>query len=156
MRKVNKSSRRHHTILSRIARAGAILVTTCLAAGEMPVAPRLNAEVSWIGNTWNGKTAWVPQDIDDLFVAPSGDIFTNVGWEEGGGNVTHFAADGSWQGVAGHTHGWGYEGGMAVCANTRYVFISGRAENEGGKLVDAGTWPPKGFTWHRRFAAATQ
>ena len=53
----------------------------------------------------------------------------------------HFAYDGSWQGVAGHlTHGWGYEGGMAVCANASCVFVANRVENEGGGvLVDTGT-----------------
>ncbi|HLX62578.1 MAG TPA: hypothetical protein VKX17_14975 [Planctomycetota bacterium] len=138
--------------ISRIVLASITLIMAAhlrsrLVAGETPVPPHLSAEVSWIGNTWKGNPDWVPQDIDDLFVAPSGDIFTNVPWEEGGGNVTHFAADGSWKGVAKHTHGWGFEGGSAVCANATYVFIASRGENEGGGLVDAGTWPPKGLSW---------
>lgn len=126
--------------MSRACVAVALLSAVSFAA-ELP------CEVSWVGNEWAGKPAWVPQDADDLFVTPEGDIFTHVGWEEGGGNVTRFDRDGAWQGAAMHTHGWGYGGGEAVTANARYVFIAQHAENERGGLVDADTWPPKGFRW---------
>lgn len=136
-----------------------------LCAGATPQtpapkpAPRLAAEVSWIGNSWKGNPGWVPQDIDDLFVAPDGTILTNVGWEEGGGNVTRFDREGAWGGIAGHTHGWGYTGGEAVTANSAYSFIAIQGNNEGGGLKDPDTWPPKGFAWRgvsRRLRADTQ
>lgn len=104
-------------------------------------------EVSWVGNDGCGNPEWVPQDIDDLCVTPEGDVFTNVGWEEGGGNVARFAADGSWCGAARHTHGWGYGGGEAVAANAVYVFVAQRVENERGGLRDEASWPPKGVQW---------
>ena len=44
------------------------------------VAAELPCEVSWVGNDWGGKPDWVLQDIDDLFVTPEGDVFTNIGW----------------------------------------------------------------------------
>ena len=110
-------------------------------------AAELPCEVSWVGNDWAGNPDWVPQDVDDLFVTPGGDVYTHIGWEEGGGNVMCFNRDGAWKGAAMHTHGWGYGGGEAVAANTNYVFIALRAENEGGGLVDEATWPPKGFKW---------
>jgi len=109
--------------------------------------PKLNAQVSWIANSLSGKNGWIPQDIDGLLVTSEGDLYTNIFWEEGCGEVTLFDRDGQWKGVAGHTHGWGYLGGSAVAANEKYVFIGGLMNNEGGGLVDAGTWPPKGFFW---------
>ncbi len=120
---------------------GAWLFTLCAGAAELP------CEVSWVGNDWVGKPDWVLQDIDDLFVTPEGDVYTHVGWEEGGGNVMRFDRDGAWKGAAMHTHGWGYCGGEAVAANDKYVFIAQRAENERDHLVDAATWPPKGLQW---------
>lgn len=122
-----------------------LFFTALMAA--FPVAADLPCEVSWIGNDWNGNPDWVLQDVDDLFVTPEGDVYTHIGWEEGGGNVMHFDREGLWKGVAMHTHGWGYGGGEAVAVNTRYVFIAQHVENEGGGLVDAATWPAKGLRW---------
>ncbi len=76
-----------HRVLLLVA---ALTLIRAGKAADVPPAPRLPCEVSWIGNTWSGKSAWVPQDIDDLFVGPDGEILTNVPWEEGGGNVTRF------------------------------------------------------------------
>lgn len=138
--------------MKRVQLCSLVLMGAALAA-ELP------CEVSWVGNDWAGKPAWVPQDVDDLHVTPEGDLFTHVGWEEGGGNVTRFDRDGAWRGAAMHTHGWGYGGGEAVTANAKYVFIAQRAENERGGLVDAATWPPKGFGWwgvSRRLRADTR
>jgi hypothetical protein len=112
----------------------------------LQASPRLETEVSWVGNTLPGMPNWVPQDIEGMTVLADGTIFTNVPWEEGGGNVTAIK-DGKVLGNAGHTHGWGNQGGRAVAANEKYLFIGCQMENEGGGLVDAETWPPKGQTW---------
>lgn len=122
-------------------------ICSVLVSVTVATAAELPCEVSWIGNAWGGKPQWVPQDVDDLFVTSEGDVYTHVGWEEGGGNVTQFDREGVWKGVAKHTHGWGYGGGEAVTANAKYVFIAQHAENEQGHLNDAATWPPKGFLW---------
>jgi len=118
-----------------------LAVVSCVFAAELP------CEVSWVGNDWSGNPDWVLQDIDDLFVTPEGDVYTHIGWEEGGGNVMHFDKDGVWKGAAMHTHGWGYGGGEAVTANQKYVFIAQHVENERGGLIDAATWPAKGLRW---------
>ena len=112
-----------------------------------PPTPHLSAQVSWVGNTWAGKPAWMSQNIDDLFVATDGTILTNVAWEEAGGNVMSLTSAGTWVGAAMHTHGWGHQGGQAVSANATYAFLGVQMGNEGGGLKDATTWPPKGSTW---------
>ena len=119
----------------------------CAMAAGYAGAMELPCEVSWVGNDWVGNPDWVPQDIDDLFVTSKGDVYTNVGWEEGGGNVMRFDHAGAWRGAAMHTHGWGYGGGEAVAANAKYVFIAQHAENERGGLADETTWPPKDLRW---------
>ncbi len=112
-----------------------------------------NYRTSWIGNSYGGlnpetgKGQWVQQDIAAICVTPDGTVYTNVPWEEGGGNCMMYK-DGKMLGHAGHTHGWGFNGGKAVAVNDKYVYIALRGNNEGGGLVDADTWPPKGSDWH--------
>ena len=113
---------------------------------SLQASPRLETEASWVGNTLPGVPNWVPQDIEGMTVLPDGTIYTNVPWEEGGGNVTAIK-DGKVLGKAGHTHGWGNQGGRAVAANEKYLFIGCQVGNEGGGLKDPDTWPPKGQTW---------
>lgn len=116
--------------------------TPCSPAGT----PRLEAQVSWIGNSHPGADRWVPQDVATLCVLPDGTLFTNVEWEEGGGQVMALR-DGQPVARAGHTHGWGYTGGRAIAANEKYLFIAQSVHNEGGNLRDPDTWPTKGKTW---------
>ena len=117
----------------------ALLAAPALAATE------LAATVSWVGNSYGGGKQWVLQDVEDLFVDADGSLFTNVEWDEAGGNVQEYR-DGDLKRVAFHTHGWGYEGGQAVTANSRYVFIAQKVGNEGGGLK-GDSWPPKGLHW---------
>ena len=108
---------------------------------------KLPAKVTWIGNSYpGGDGKHVPQDIDALCVTPDGRVFSNVFWEEGGGNVTEFKDD-KVLGNAGHTHGWGATGGKAIACNSKYLYIGTRMTNEGGGLKDESTWPPKGKQW---------
>lgn len=119
-----------------------------LAAGllaTVAVAQELPCKVSWVANSLSGEDAWVAQDIADIEVTPDGTVFTNVPWEEGGSNVQQYAG-GKFVRDARHTHGWGYEGGSAVAANTRYVFVAQGVENEGGGLKGP-SWPAKGLRW---------
>ena len=109
------------------------------------LAADLNYQVSWLGNSFSGKSAWVQQDVEGLWVEPDGTVFTNVFWDEAGGNVQQYK-DGQLQAMAGHTHGWGYEGGEAVAANARYLFIAQTVDNEGGGLK-GNSWPAKGRAW---------
>ena len=52
--------------------------------------PRLPAECSWLGNSFPGAESWVQQDIRTLMVTSDGTVFTNIEWEEGGGNVGEY------------------------------------------------------------------
>lgn len=109
--------------------------------------PRLPVACSWVGNSFAGAKGWVQQDVHALTVASDGTVFTNVEWEEGGGNVGEYR-EGRLVRYARHTHGWGAMGGEAIAANARYVYIGGVFHNEGGHLQDAATWPPKGKRWY--------
>jgi hypothetical protein len=108
--------------------------------------PTLDAVTSWIGNTYGGGEKWVQQDIHAMSVTPDGTVFTNVGWDEAGGNAGEFR-DGALIRYARHTHGWGNSGGEAVAANSQYVYLAMEVGNEGGHLKDPSTWPPKGSAW---------
>ena len=120
---------------------GATLLASMAPAGEVPG----KLEYSWIANDYSGKEKFVQHNIEDLCVMPDGTVFTNVFWEEGGGNVQQYQ-DGKLIRSAGYSRGWGYEGGRAVAANSKYVFIIQNADNEGGGLKGQ-SWPPKGFYW---------
>lgn len=82
-----------------------------------------------------------------MHVTKDGTVFTNVEWEEGGGNVGEYK-NGELVRYAMHTHGWGANGGLCVAANSNYVFAALVMGNEGGNLKDEATWPPKGFKWY--------
>jgi hypothetical protein len=132
------------------------VLLVCIITGF--ASEKLNYTVGWIGNTYPGAKRHVPQDIDAICVLPDGTVFSNVHWEEGGANCTMFR-NGEVVAIAGHTHGWGNQGGYAVAANSKYLFIGGRMNNEGGNLQDPNTWPPKGFDWvgvSRRFLTNIQ
>ena len=135
----------HHRIRHWLALLTGSLFTLCCNAAEF-TSPRLDAITSWIGNSHGGAKKWVQQDIRALTVTPDGTVFTNVEWEEGGGNAGEYR-DGTLIRYAMHTHGWGNQGGEAVAANSRYLFLGVKVGNEGGGLVDPATWPPKGSQW---------
>ncbi|MCL2710325.1 MAG: hypothetical protein FWE95_05545 [Planctomycetaceae bacterium] len=112
-----------------------------------------NYRTSWLGNTYGGlnpatgRGQWVQQDIAAMHVTPDGTVYTNVPWEEAGGNCMMYK-DGEMLGSARYTHGWGFNGGKAVAVNDKYVFIAVNGNNEGGGLNDISTWPPRGFDWY--------
>ncbi len=116
-------------------------------------AQSLTYTTSWIGNTFGAGHApgkprkHVSLATDALFVTPDGTCYTNTFWDEDGAEVA-FYKNGDVIGSAGHTHGWGYDGGTEVTANRRYLFFAQKVENEGGGLVNADTWPAKGKTWY--------
>ena len=115
--------------------------------------PALNYTVSWLGNTFAEPNKWVQMDAAAMFVAPTARSTSTSSGEEGGRNAGIYK-DGQCVGNAGHTHGWGYEGGEAVTANDKYLFIAQHVSNEGGGLKSPNTWPPKGKGWtgvSRRF-----
>lgn len=123
------------------------LATTILpVAAQDFTSPKLEAVTSWIGNSYGGAKQWVQQDIRALAVMTDGTVFTNVEWDEAGGNAGEFR-DGALIRYGKHTHGWGNGGGEAVAANSRYVYLAVSMSNEGGGLKDPDTWPPKDSKW---------
>src|SRR4051812_6144703 len=115
--------------------------------------PAAGAEIahtsSWIGNTWaqpvDGK--WVQNTIADLFVAADGTCYADDIWDEAGATGALYRG-GTTMIPAGHMFGWGCGGSRAVTANATHVFFGMSVHNEGGHLVDAGTWPPAGRKWY--------
>ena len=110
-----------------------------------------NYTSSWFGNTFGGGSGWVQQEIAGIYVTTNGIVYANVYWDEGGGNFSAYQ-NGALIATGLHCHGWGRNGGNAVCVNSNYVFFSQRADNEGGALVDSNTntdsWPPVGYNWY--------
>ena len=110
---------------------------------------RLDVTSSWFANS-NADARFMPQGIEGMYVTPDGTTFTNICWEEGGGNVAVVSPDGEVQPrphVPGY-HGWGHSGGRAVAANSKYIFFSQQYNNEGGSLKNADNWPPAGKDWY--------
>jgi hypothetical protein len=126
--------------------SSALFVFSCHAQAAVFKSPRLESETSWIGNSYPGGEKWVQQDIHAIAVTPDGTVFTNVEWEEGGGQVGEYK-DGELIRYARHTHGWGQLGGEAIAVNSKYVFIGMMMHNENGGLKDPTTWPEKGLRW---------
>lgn len=149
-----KSMKRHTLLLlARLARLRLMLVAFAANAGGLCAAepppfasPAIPHATSWIGNSYPGAKHWVQQDIRAMAVTDDGLVFTNVEWEEGGGNVGEYR-DGELVRYARRTHGWGAGGGVSVAVNSNHVFIGMAMGNEGGGLKDEDTWPPKGSKW---------
>lgn len=121
-----------------------LLLSVLLATAN--ASPSLNAKVSWLGNTFPGAAKWVQQDIASVAVTPDGEVYTSVPWDEAGGEVSRYK-DGDRLGTARHTRGWGYDGGVGVAVNSKYVYFGQSVDCEGGGLKDPDTWPDKGRHW---------
>ena len=134
---------------------GAICLGVSFAMSvSMAATDDLDYEVTWVGNDSIGNPEWVLHNVEGYYVTEEGDQYTNVFWEEGGGNVMHFDRDGKWKGIARRTHGWGYEGGEAVAVNSKYDFLVLQANDCWPDSTD--TWPDKGknviFKWKPKTA----
>ena len=98
---------------SSIIRVGAFQTT----------APMQLPQTSWIGNSFSGREAWVPHNMDTLFVTPDGTAYTNTYWEEGTHEVSIFKG-GKVIGGPDDLHGWGRGGGYAVTTDDRYLYVA--------------------------------
>lgn len=136
--------------------AGLMLLAPAASAWEANL--NTGAVYSWIGNDFTGQerslsypylTNQVMHDVAHLVVTPDGTAYTNVEWEENGQNFTEIQ-NGVITHVGENSHGWGYEGGNVVAANSEYVYFSQIASNEGGGLYDFNSelYPPKGYYWY--------
>jgi hypothetical protein len=108
----------------------------------------LNAQTSWIGNTFGfGDGNWTQINITAIAVTPDGKVYTDSPWDESGAEAGIYQ-DGKMLGNASGTHGWGNGGGNAVAINHRYAFIAVTVGTEKGHLVGKGVWPEKGHQWY--------
>lgn len=101
---------------------------------------------SWLGNTFGGGDKWVQIQISAMYVAPDGTVYTNSLWDEAGREAGIYK-DGDVVGRADALHGWGRVGGIAVTANSKYLFVGMVQSNEQGKLRGS-NYPPIGTDWY--------
>ncbi len=139
-----------------VVRTEARTDTAARAAQALPAAqpvalsprPALSYRTSWVGNTWGyANRRWMQIDVEAIAVAPSGDVFTNALWDEGGGELGHYR-DGQLLGYGGGSHGWGMLGGDAIAVNDRYVFAAQVVESIGTALAAVKNLPPEGVRWY--------
>lgn len=132
----------------------ALLLLGSFGAYALEPNPETSMVYSWIANDFDGQEGeWgignqVPHEVAAMFVTPDGTAYTNCDWEENGHNFAEIK-DGVITNIGWGTHGWGYEGGLAVTANDKYVFYAQRSENEGGNLYNSmpTQYPPTGYNW---------
>ncbi|MBW4612354.1 MAG: hypothetical protein KME21_03580 [Desmonostoc vinosum HA7617-LM4] len=80
-------------------------------------------KTSWIGNSFGGGKQWVQNNIEGMYVAADGTVYTNSHWDEGGSEAGRYK-DGNVIGALADTHGWGRTGGKAVTADSKYIYIA--------------------------------
>ncbi|AFY45112.1 NHL repeat containing protein [Nostoc sp. PCC 7107] len=109
-------------------------------------------KTSWIGNTFGGGDKWVQNNIEAMYVAPNGTVYTNSHWDEAGREAGIYK-DGNVIGIVEDTHGWSRSGGKAVTANSKYIYIT-LGQGAIGKTDK--DYPPEGTTWYtvRRYNLA--
>ncbi|BBD59707.1 NHL repeat-containing protein [Nostoc sp. HK-01] len=101
-------------------------------------------KTSWIGNSFGGGDKWVQNNIEAMYVAPDGTVYTNSHWDEAGREAGIYK-DGNVIGTLESTHGWSRSGGKAVAANSKYIYIA-LAQGSIGKTDE--DYPPEGVTWY--------
>ncbi len=106
--------------------------------------PQPTYQTSWIGNTFGGGEKWVQNNIESMYVAPNGTVYTNSAWDEAGREAGIYK-DGNVIGKLSDTHGWSRLGGQAVTANSKYIYIAMRQGFVNRKDQD---YPAKGTTWY--------
>jgi hypothetical protein len=110
-------------------------------------ASTLDVQSSWIGNTYGfGVGTWTQINITAIEVAPDGTVYTNAPWDDSGAEASVYKGSKVFC-VAGRTHGRGNSGGNAITINGRHVFIATSVNNEKGRRVGQGIWPPAGHSW---------
>jgi hypothetical protein len=106
--------------------------------------PKPTYQTSWIGNTFPGGEKWVQNNIEAMYVAPNGTVYTNSIWDEAGREAGIYK-NGDVIGKLSDTHGWSRLGGEAVTANNKYIYIAMRQGYVNRKDQD---YPPEGTDWY--------
>jgi hypothetical protein len=100
-------------------------------------------KTSWIGNSFGGGKKWVQNQIEAMYVAPNGTVYTNSVWDEGGREAGIYK-DGDAVGNAGDNHGWSRFGGKAVTADSKYIYV---AMLQGALGKTEKDYPKEGTDW---------
>ena len=123
---------------------------------------------SWLGNSFPGTPTdgdWsnpehVQDDIQAMYVASNGTVYTDSIWDEGGSEAGIYQSAAN-TGNCGDLHSWGRFGGQAVASDGNYVYV---AMGVNGQSATGGTnsngnpeYPPNNTTvWYgvRRYTLA--
>jgi len=109
--------------------------------------PDIDYVTSWIGNSFGGNNPnfptktdlHVPLDMDSIYVAPDGKVYSNVVWDEGGRPVSVFK-DGriiSRLNNQNNSPNWQNGGGVAVAAKEDRIFVGYSPNGTGVGILDA-------------------
>jgi hypothetical protein len=108
-------------------------------------APAANSyTTSWLGNTFGGGSQWVQNNVQGLYVAPDGTVYTNSRWDESGREAGIYK-EGKVIGRSNELHGWGRLGGPAITIGGKYVYLAMSQESQ---EVVGQDYPPKGTVWY--------
>ncbi|RCJ33569.1 hypothetical protein A6770_18100 [Nostoc minutum NIES-26] len=106
--------------------------------------PTPTYKTSWIGNSFGGGNKWVQNNIETMYVAGDGTVYTNSQWDEAGAEAGIYK-DGNVIGLLSDTHGWSRSGGKAVTANNKYIYMA-MVQGAVGKINQ--DYPSDGTTWY--------
>jgi len=126
------------------ALAVSMVVIIHLDGNVTPAASSSGYRTSWIGNSFGGGDKWVQIQISGMYVAPDGTIYTNSLWDEAGREVGIYR-NGDVVGKADDLHGWGRNGGVAITADKKYIYVAMK-QSEIDEKKDG--FPPKGTNWY--------
>ncbi|MBH8576759.1 hypothetical protein I8752_27965 [Nostocaceae cyanobacterium CENA369] len=116
-------------------------ITKDLTISEVP---KTSYKTSWIGNSFGGGKKWVQNNIEAMYIAGDGTVYTNSQWDEAGAEAGIYK-DGNVIGLLSDTHGWSRGGGKAVTANNKYIYMA-MVQGAVGKINK--DYPPDGTTWY--------
>ncbi|MBE9033657.1 hypothetical protein [aff. Roholtiella sp. LEGE 12411] len=104
----------------------------------------LTYKTSWIGNTFGSGNLRVQNNIEAMYVAADGTVYTNSHWDEAGTEAEIYK-DGKVISAIGDTHGWSRSGGKAVTVNSKYIYI---AMIQGAMGETKEDYPAEGTNWY--------
>ncbi len=128
-----------------------VLIQTHFQLGNVPITQAYKSsspphKTSWIGNTFGNNNKWVQIDVRSIYVSGDGTIYTNSPWDEASREAGIYK-NGDVIGMAKDLHGWGRLGGVAVTADSKYIYLAMQQlfEQNADPKFD---YPPKGTDWH--------
>lgn len=140
-----KPSLQHRVVNLLIYLIAGLLASTLFACYMTTGAvPATRYKTSWLGNTFGGGSKWVQNFVLAMYVAPDGTVYTNSEWDEAGREAGIYKA-GDVTGLADDLHGWGRNGGEAITANSKYIYLAMKQTHNGKPGED---YPPDGTTWY--------